>query len=183
MVHYHTQGHSHEYHGYRADICFLAAKSCLTLLRPRGLWPARLRLSVGFPRQEYWSGWPCPAPLSLLLNLKLSMIKKDNCEINRQSNMIYQVGNITRKNPLGFPHHRGALLGCELCANTEVGRGRPWGLEGACRSPQWRLQDLKGSGCWALLVRESRHRHSLVSSRSSCSPQIKPRPSSGPEPE
>ena len=31
--------------------------------------------------------------------------------------------NVTTENPLGFPHHRGALSGCELCANTEVGWG------------------------------------------------------------
>ena len=34
-------------------------KSCLTLW-PHGL-PARL-LSMGFSRQEYWSGWPFPSP-------------------------------------------------------------------------------------------------------------------------
>ena len=94
---------------------------------------------MGFPQQEYWSGLPFPAPLSLLLNLKLPMIKKDNRKINRWSNMTCQVDNVTTENPLGFPHHSGALSGCEPCANTEVGRGRPWGLEGACGSPQQRL--------------------------------------------
>ena len=27
-----------------------------------GLWPARLLMSMGFPRQEYWSGLPFPSP-------------------------------------------------------------------------------------------------------------------------
>ena len=31
-------------------------------LRPHGLYPARLLLSFGFSRQEYWSGWPFPSP-------------------------------------------------------------------------------------------------------------------------
>ena len=31
-------------------------------LQPRGLQPARLLRPWGFPRQEYWSGLPCPPP-------------------------------------------------------------------------------------------------------------------------
>ena len=34
-------------------------------LRHYGLWPAKL-LSMGFSRQEYWSGLPRPAPGDLL---------------------------------------------------------------------------------------------------------------------
>jgi len=34
---------------------------CLTLRR-YGLLPTRLSLSMGFSRQEYWSGLPCPWP-------------------------------------------------------------------------------------------------------------------------
>ena len=33
-------------------------------LQPFGLWPTRL-LSMGFPRQEYWSGLPFPLPEDL----------------------------------------------------------------------------------------------------------------------
>ena len=29
-------------------------------LQPHGLYPARLLCPWGFPRQEYWSGLPCP---------------------------------------------------------------------------------------------------------------------------
>ena len=36
-------------------------------LRPHGLQPARLLCPWGFPRQEYWSGLPCP-PLGDLPN-------------------------------------------------------------------------------------------------------------------
>ena len=32
------------------------------LLRPHGLWPARLLCPWGFSRQEYWSGLPFPSP-------------------------------------------------------------------------------------------------------------------------
>ena len=39
----------------------LTAKSCLTLGIP---WTVARQapLSMGFPRQEYWSGWPFPSP-------------------------------------------------------------------------------------------------------------------------
>ena len=39
----------------------LVAKSRLTLVTP---WTAahQALLSKGFPRQEYWSGFPCPSP-------------------------------------------------------------------------------------------------------------------------
>ena len=40
--------------------CFLVAKSCLTLLRPKTLsWQAPL--PMGFTRKEYWSGLPFPS--------------------------------------------------------------------------------------------------------------------------
>ena len=42
--------------------CFcLAAKSYLTLLQPHGLQSTR-PLSMGFPRQDYWSGLPFASP-------------------------------------------------------------------------------------------------------------------------
>ena len=39
----------------------LVAESCLTLAAP---WRVACRapLSMGFSRQEYWSGWPFPSP-------------------------------------------------------------------------------------------------------------------------
>ena len=39
----------------------LVAKSCLTLETP---WTVAClaALSMGFSKQEYWSGWPCPPP-------------------------------------------------------------------------------------------------------------------------
>ena len=39
----------------------LVIKSCLTLATPCSVAP-QAPLSVGFPRQEYWSGLPCPPP-------------------------------------------------------------------------------------------------------------------------
>ena len=39
----------------------LVPKVCLTLLWPRGLWPAGLLLSLGLPRQEHWSRSPFPS--------------------------------------------------------------------------------------------------------------------------
>ena len=41
------------------SMCVLLLQLCLTLLQPAGLWPP---LSMGFSRQEYWDGLPCPPP-------------------------------------------------------------------------------------------------------------------------
>ena len=43
------------------DVCVLVTQSCLTLAT---LWTVARQalLSMGFPRQEYWSGLPCPPP-------------------------------------------------------------------------------------------------------------------------
>ena len=40
---------------------FFFAKSCLTLVTP-GTIACQAPLSMGFPRQEYWSGLPFPSP-------------------------------------------------------------------------------------------------------------------------
>ena len=53
----HTQGDRKPSPAWSPDWCSVA-KQCLTLLRPHGQAP----LSMGFPRQEYWSGLPCPPP-------------------------------------------------------------------------------------------------------------------------
>ena len=57
------------------SLCCLVAKSCQTLLQPHGLYAARQApLSMGFPRQEHWSGLPFPSPgifLTQGLNLGL----------------------------------------------------------------------------------------------------------------
>ena len=42
--------------------CCSVAKLCLTLLWPHGLTAHQASLSMGFPRQEYWSGLPFPSP-------------------------------------------------------------------------------------------------------------------------
>ena len=39
----------------------LVAKSCLTLVTPWTI-ARQASLSIGFPRQEYWSGLPIPSP-------------------------------------------------------------------------------------------------------------------------
>ena len=50
-------------HMYTIDCYCLGAQALSpTLLWPHGLWPIRLLLSVGSPRQEYWSGLPFPSP-------------------------------------------------------------------------------------------------------------------------
>ena len=37
-------------------------QSCLTLGDPMDCSPPQTPLSMGFSRQEYWSGLPCPSP-------------------------------------------------------------------------------------------------------------------------
>ena len=44
------------------NICCLVPKLNSALLQLQGLQPARLLLSTGFPRQEYWSGPLFPSP-------------------------------------------------------------------------------------------------------------------------
>ena len=53
--------------GHRAFISLaggggLVAQSCLTLCDPHGLLARQAPLSMGFSRQEYWNGLPCPTP-------------------------------------------------------------------------------------------------------------------------
>ena len=45
----------------KIDCCYLVAKSSLTLAT---LWTAAHQdpLSLGFPKQEYWGGFPFPSP-------------------------------------------------------------------------------------------------------------------------
>ena len=47
-----------------AIIVILVAKLCPTLVTP---WTAALQapLSIRFPMQEHWSGWPFPSPRDL----------------------------------------------------------------------------------------------------------------------
>ena len=47
-------------HGVCICHCCIVAKSCPTLLQAHGVCQAPL--SVGSPRQEYWSGLPFPSP-------------------------------------------------------------------------------------------------------------------------
>ena len=51
----------HQLLGWGLYYCCLVTKSCLTLLTP---WTVgrQAPLSMGFPRQEYWSGLPFPSP-------------------------------------------------------------------------------------------------------------------------
>ena len=43
------------------DVCVLSRSVMSKSLWPHGLYPARL-LSMGFPKQDYWSGLPFPSP-------------------------------------------------------------------------------------------------------------------------
>ena len=43
-------------------VCVLVAKQCLTLCDPMDCVAHQAPLSIGFPRQEYWSGLPPPSP-------------------------------------------------------------------------------------------------------------------------
>ena len=42
--------------------CCLVAKSCSSLCNPMDYIACQSPLSMGFPSQEYWSGWPFPSP-------------------------------------------------------------------------------------------------------------------------
>ena len=47
---------------HRVGCCGLVAQWCLTLCDPMAYIVHQAPLSVGFPRQEYWSGLPFPTP-------------------------------------------------------------------------------------------------------------------------
>ena len=47
---------------YECGFFCSVARFYLTLLQPYGLLPARFFLSIGFPRQEYWSRLSFPSP-------------------------------------------------------------------------------------------------------------------------
>ena len=51
--------------GFKETVCIemgLVAKSYLTLCDPMDCRPPGSPLSMGFPRQEYWSGFPFSSP-------------------------------------------------------------------------------------------------------------------------
>ena len=48
-------------------LCAKSLQPCLTLCDPMDCSPPT-PLSVGFSRQEYWSGFPCPPPGDLPYN-------------------------------------------------------------------------------------------------------------------
>ena len=43
-------------------VCAKSLQSCLTLCDPMGCIASQTPLSMGFSRQECWSGLPCPSP-------------------------------------------------------------------------------------------------------------------------
>ena len=51
-------------HIYMSIICMLVAQSCMTLCNPMDL-AHQAPLSIGFSRQEHWSGWPFLSPEDL----------------------------------------------------------------------------------------------------------------------
>ena len=58
------------------DLCVCAKllQSCVTLCNPRTV-AHQAPLSMGFSRQEYCSGLPCPSPRNYFLNAKMSLFK------------------------------------------------------------------------------------------------------------
>ena len=58
MLHTHTHTHTHT-HMY---VCLLSHFSCVQLFVTLWTIAHQAPLSMGFSRQEYWSGLPCPPP-------------------------------------------------------------------------------------------------------------------------
>ena len=46
-------------------VCVLSCFSCVRFRARLGIVARQALLSVGFSRQEYWSGLPCPPPVDL----------------------------------------------------------------------------------------------------------------------
>ena len=47
-------------------VCMLSQSSCVRLFAAQLTLACQAPLSMGFSRQEYWSGLPCPSPRDLL---------------------------------------------------------------------------------------------------------------------
>ena len=60
-----SQGHVISF-PYVVVIGGLVAKSCLTLVTP---WTRQAALSMGFSRQEDWSGLPFPSPVVVVIRV------------------------------------------------------------------------------------------------------------------
>ena len=61
----HTTPPTLHLHSVTRDICLscvLSHFSCICLCNPRDYIACQAPLSMGFSRQEYWSGLPCPPP-------------------------------------------------------------------------------------------------------------------------
>ena len=50
---------------YLSTVSVYSFQSCLTLCDPMDYIACQAPLSMGFSRQEYWSGLPCPPPVDL----------------------------------------------------------------------------------------------------------------------
>ena len=71
-------------------LLLLLLLTCLVLsgsVRPYGLQPHQAPLCMGFSRQEYWSGFPCPPPWSLPdpgINPRSPALQADSLLLSRQ---------------------------------------------------------------------------------------------------
>ena len=68
------------------NTCCLVAKSCPTLSQIPWIVACQAPLSMGFPRQEYWSGLPFPSPGGYIEDVKFRIedltLKDQNCCLN-----------------------------------------------------------------------------------------------------
>ena len=68
----------------RAVVFCLVTKLCLTLLQPDGL-------SMGLPRQEYWSGLPFPSPGDLT---DLGRVQNYKYKIKHEWEYLFRIRNL-----------------------------------------------------------------------------------------
>ena len=68
------------------NTCHLVATSCPTLSQIPRTVARQAPLSLGFPKQEYWSGLPFPSPGGYLEDVKFRIedltLKDQNCCLN-----------------------------------------------------------------------------------------------------
>ena len=123
--------------------CYLVAKSCPILLQPHKLYPAPL--SMGFPRQEYWSGLPFPSPEDLPdpgIELAAPALQANSFLLNHEGSPEFTVPGPTHQGTMKSPNICSCTADCSkhlfsylYVPGGEVLRGNCWfqgSLHGEC---------------------------------------------------
>ena len=89
-------------------VCAPSLQSCLTVCDPMDCVAHQAPLSMGFSRQEYWSGLPCPPPGDLsdpgieLASPVSPALQADSLPLSHQGSQVYIYCRYWSKSPLSL---------------------------------------------------------------------------------